>query len=649
MSNPNKPRTMLLAALVALAMGGVAVGSGSLAGSAPTGQGCEKTADKPGGPPACGKAQLGEAVVVAPHPLAAEAGATMLRMGGNAVDAAAAVQWALNVVEPPMSGVGGGAFILMYLADSGRLLAIDGRETAPAAASPTMFENAPLGSTVGHVRPSKEQLGIAVGVPGTLAAFDMALSEYGTMGLGQTLAPAIAVADEGFVVDAHLAFWIRTNYDKLRSWPASAEIYLTGATCPLAALPGASDVGCAGIPRLEGDVLRNPDLANTFRLLAQGGAEEFYTGEIAQAIVAAQSARGGIMTVEDLAGYAALERTPVSMSVHGVEVATMPLPSNAWTILQVLALLEPFEPATYGHNTVDGLDLFLQAFELAYEDRKQFFGAGKKEYSAEGVDRSVVLDCLLSPEYIDERRERIALGGAAQHRNESSCLQTLSGLNAGEAPSSEGNHFAEESHTTHFVVVDGWGNVVSVTTTIESAFGSGITVPGYGFLLNNEMTDFGSSGQAQPPRPGLRPPSSMSPTIVLDGGKPILALGSPGGSMIPQAVAQVLYNVIDHDLPLERAVAAGRVYQPDYFGDEISLAVGDFSWDRDVPPDVRLELRDRQQYAAPLEGFLTTSAGPIPIGNVQAAQWTGDAWLGVADDRYAVGAVVYVTPEEVAP
>jgi gamma-glutamyltranspeptidase/glutathione hydrolase len=535
--------------------------------------------------------------VAASHPLAAEAGAALLRAGGNAVDAAAAVQFALNVVEPQYSGIGGGGFLLLYLARTGQTVVLDGRETAPAASTPDQFlgpDGAPLPFAEAHLQ------GTAVGVPGTLQLVATALARFGTRPLAETLAPATALAADGFAVNRFLAADVAAHHAKLAAWPATAAIFLPD-----------------GQPLREGDPLRQPDLAHTFRLIAAGGPAVFYRGEIAQAIVDTQAQRGGRMTLADLAAYEVKERTPVVGTYRGHQVLSMPPPSSGGLTMQhLLHLLEPLELRRTGHNTAPTLHLMVEAMRLAYADRAHYLG--DDDFVA------VPRHGLLHPTYVATRR---ALLDPARANPDPQPGDPFAHEPAGAPPPATAAPAEESGHTSHFVVVDGEGNVVSFTTTIEAAWGSGLVVPGYGFLLNNELTDF--SFQPAGPNavePGKRPRSSMTPTLVFRDGQPVLALGSPGGSTIITTVLQVLLNVLEHGIDLQAAVDAPRLYSASY---------PDLTWEAAIPADTLDALRALGHQPTP---------SPTSLGSVQAARRRPDGtWLGAADPRRA-GTVIYVEP-----
>lgn len=555
-------------------------------------------------------------VVSAVHPLVAAAGAEMLRRGGNAVDAAAAVQWALNVVEPSMSGLGGGNMMLLWFNDTKEIVAIDGRELAPSASTPDQFvgsDGKPQPFATAHTR------GYAVGVPGTLRALELAVRIYGTLPFDSTFEPAIRIADDGFAVDPYLAAYVAGSEAKLRSWPASARLFLRDAVCPPEQTPltVSATVGCTGGRAVGvGDTFSNPDLANTFRLLQRDGVASFYGGQIGAAIVEAQAAREGRMTIDDLRNYEAKVREPLGLDYNGRRIVSFP-PASAGglTMLEMLGILEPFALGKKGHNSADTLHLMIEAMHLAYQDRYAYIG------DADVID--VPIRGLLSPAFHAERRALIDPTRANDDPSPGD-PRKHEGSSAGASPA----HAADSSvHTTHFVVVDGWGNIATVTTTIENLFGTGMVVPGFGFLLNNEMTDFDfRPGGPNSVAPDKRPRSSMTPTFVLEEGEPILALGSPGGPTITTTVMQVLLNVLEHGMSLEDAVSAPRIYSSDF---------PNVLWENGITVDVRNELAARGHQPG-------ANAGRI--GNVQAALRVEGSWMGVADNRAGQGGVEYVVP-----
>jgi gamma-glutamyltranspeptidase/glutathione hydrolase len=443
--------------------------------------------------------------------LATRTAVDMLAAGGNAVDAAVAAAAVLGVTEPYSCGIGGGGFLVAYLADEDRVVTIDHRETAPNSLREDSFLDA-----AGQPIPFGEAVtsGLGVGVPGTVRGWQQALSRYGTITLRQALQPAIDVARSGFVVDQTFASQTEANLDRFADFSSTRELFLDDdGTAP--------DVG---------SVLRNPDLADTYRLIARRGADAFYRGPIARDIVTTvnrppllagetRTVRPGGMDLGDLAAYAAPHRPPATVEYRGLEVAGMGPPSSGGsTVGEALNILEGFDLAAADRE--EAFHLQFEAAALAFADRNAYVG------DADYVD--VPLEELLSDEFAAERR-------------------ALIGETALPKPVAPGvPDSVEGESTTHLTVADDQGNVVSYTFTIESTGGSGIAVPGRGFLLNNELTDFNFvPGTANSPAPGKRPRSSMSPTIVLRDGEPVLAVGSPGGATIITTVLQILVDDLD--------------------------------------------------------------------------------------------------------
>jgi gamma-glutamyltranspeptidase / glutathione hydrolase len=495
-------------------------------------------------------------VVTAAHPLAAQAGADVLARGGNAVDAAAAVQFVLNVVEPQFTGIGGGGFLMIHLARHNRTVAIDGRETAPMAATPAQFQFSGLAPADRFAITSTT--GLSVGVPGALAAWDLALRRFGTRRLADVMAPAIEIAESGFVVNRFLANNIANDAGRAQLQPETAALFKPG-----------------GVPLKEGDVLKQPDLAKTFRLIAKHGSRVFYEGEIAQAIVTAQlrsrsplpDEGRGRMVLRDLASYRALLREPLAVHYRGYTLASMPPPSSgALTIGQMLMMVERFPVGDasqgFGFGAPNTLHVMAEAMRLAFADRAVWMG--DEDFV------SVPKAGLLNPDYVASRAVQINLGSRLATPAAGNPLPYDGGARGDKntrlpvIPA----EIDKPSHTTHFSVIDRWGNVVSSTTTIESLWGSGILVPSYGFLLNNELTDFnldptrnadtGNPG-ANDVAPGKRPRSSMAPTIVFKGHQPVLAYGSPGGASIINTVFNITLNLIDHGMSIQQAINAPRL------------------------------------------------------------------------------------------
>lgn len=489
-----------------------------------------------------------DGVVAVSHPAAAAAGARMLAAGGNAIDAAAAVQFALNVVEPQSSGIGGGAFMLVHLAKTGETFIVDSRERAPANARADMF--APDGLPMAF--PLASTSGLAVGVPGTLRGVDTALRHWGTKTLAATLAPAIELAARGFRVNRFLAADIANDGGRTQRHPETAAIFRPG-----------------GVPLAEGDWLVQPDLAATLRRIAAKGPDAFYRGAMARAIVKAQQrtrselgdAGKGRMTLADLAQYRAAIREPLIGHYRGWTLAGMPPPSSGGlTVLQMLGLLERFPLGDtaqgYGFGSPKTLHAMIEAMRLAFADRAVWIG----DADAAPVPRHG----LLHSAYLATRAALIQAG----RRMDTPQAGDPTPWDPAAVWPATSRAREESPHTTHFSVVDRWGNVASVTSTIEFSWGSGITVPGYGFLLNNELTDFnflpaadaavGNPG-ANDVAPGKRPRSSMAPTLLFRDGKPVAAYGSPGGATIINSVLNVTLNLVNHGMTMQQAIDAPRL------------------------------------------------------------------------------------------
>lgn len=475
----------------------------------------------------------GKFMVAAAHPLAAKAGEAVLRSGGNAMDAAVAVQMVLNVVEPQSSGIGGGAFMLYWDAKSRHLAAFDGRETAPAAAGPDYFLKAD-----GTPKPFWEAVigGGSVGVPGTLAMLELAHRMHGRQSWKGLFEPAIALAKRGFEISPRLAASIGSAGQKGLAGFAEAAATFFNAD---------------GSPKAEGTILTNPALAETFRVIAAEGAAALYSGAIAGDIVTAvRSTAGnpGVMTLEDLSAYRAKIREPVCSAYRAYQVCGMGPPSSgALTVGQILGMLEHFDLPGIGPKP-EAAHLFAEASKLAYADRGL--------YMADSDFTRMPTKGLLDPSYLTIRAQQIRQDKAIENPEPGNPPWRDAMLLAPDTQT-------ERPGTSHFVIRDAEGNAVSMTTTIETGFGSRIMVRG--FLLNNELTDF-SFLPSKDGRPianrvegGKRPRSSMAPTIVLKDGEPMLLAGSPGGSRIIAYVAQTLIAVLDWGMNPQAAINLGHV------------------------------------------------------------------------------------------
>ena len=481
-------------------------------------------------------------MVAAAHPLASQVGVDILKAGGNAVDAAVAVGFALGVVEPNASGIGGGGLMLIWFADSGKVVFIDSRETAPAAASAAMFELDEKGKVVPDVRGFNPVVigGRAVAVPGEVAGLLSALEQYGSMSRIQVMQPAIDHAERGITVSPVLAAMIAENYAALATFPASEKIYLND-----------------GFPRVAGDTLRNPDLANTLRLISEQGRDAFYHGPVAQSIVDAVQADGGLMTLQDLAGFEVSFRTPVSNSYRGFQVISAPPPSSGGThVIELLNIMENFDVRSMGLNSAESIHAWTEAMKLTFADRAV--------YMADSDFVEVPIKGLTSKQYARDQFERIDMNKVLQQAARGDPWTVGSGS------------------TTHFSVVDGDGNMVAYTKTINHFFASGITTPGTGILLNDQMDDFYKQpGMANSIAGGKRPLSSMSPTLLLKDDKPFATLGSPGGARIISTVAMLISDLVDFDMDIQSAINTPRIN---------SYEFGPLKMEARIPVDVQNEL-----------------------------------------------------------
>jgi len=465
-------------------------------------------------------------VVTAQH-LATEVGVDVLRRGGNAVDAAVAVGYALAVVYPAAGNLGGGGFMTLQLGD-GRKTFLDFREKAPLAATANMYLDAAgnvvkRSTTTGH---------LAVGVPGTVSGLDMALAKYGTMKRADLIAPAIRFAEEGFVLDAGDAAMFATATEAFKVDPATTAIFLK---------PG-------GQAYVAGDRLIQKDLGATLRQIREAGAAGFYKGPVARAIVASSSAGKGLITEADLDQYTTRELAPIECDYRGFHIVSAPPPSSGGVILcEILNVLEGYPLKDWGFRSAQAVHVQIEAMRHAYVDRNSYLG--DPDFVKNPLDR------LLDKAYAAKIRAAIDPQKAAVSKD----------LKPGVAPH-------EGSNTTHYSIVDGNGNAVSVTYTLNDWFGAKVTAGGTGVLLNDEMDDFTAKlgvpniyglvqGEANAIAPGKRPLSSMSPTIVTKDGKPVMVVGTPGGSRIITAVLHTIINVVDYGMNVQEAVDAPRFHQ----------------------------------------------------------------------------------------
>lgn len=520
-------------------------------------------------------------MVVTEHPSATQIGVETLRNGGNAIDAAVAVQLAMNVVQPHSSGIGGGGFMVIYDADENELYTVDNRERAPLGATADMFLN-DQGEPIPFGK--RTTLGQAVGVPGTLRACDLSLKRFGTMSLSKLIEPAISLAAPGGrvgKVGPALNSAIAGNVEDFNA--AAREVFLQN-----------------GEPLPVGTKIEQPKLADAFRAIQKYGAEAFYKGKIAEDTANVVQKNGGSMTADDLRRYRAPIDTPEYGTYQDVVVRTQPLPSSGGlTIAQILQLVEEFDLSQYGRRSAETYHALSAAFHLAYADRGGYMG------DKELLD--VPWQGLLDEDYVDQRRSKITFDSAdlagvepgnpwdfqpgkptyrikAPGESAKAPEEIFSPQNQSANSSDQMTSLAQDrGQTTHFTTADSDGNLVSWTSTIEQFFGTGIMVPEWGFMLNNELTDFDAiPGGPNEVEPTKRPLSSTSPTIVTKDGRPLFTIGSPGGKTIITTVAQIILNVVEFDMTLAEAVQEPRIYND---------TDPTLSWEPNVPLTARKKLK----------------------------------------------------------
>lgn len=529
-------------------------------------------------------------MVVAQEPLAADVGVAVLKSGGNAVDAAVAVGFALAVTHPFAGNIGGGGFMLIRMAD-GRTTFIDFREKAPRRATRNMYLD-PEGkltrdSLVGWR---------AAGVPGTVRGLELAQKKYGRQSWTELLQPAIDLASKGFPVSHWMMQSLHASADSLSHFPDSKLIFLKG-----------------GAFYDWNELFRQSDLARTLERIARQGANDFYEGETARIIAREMEKNGGMISVDDLRDYHAVERKPLEGDYKGYHIITAPPPSSGGVgILQMLAMLDGSGYEKTGAGSATTYHYLAEVMRRFYADRNEYLG--DPEFVKNPIER------LLDSSYIRERRASIdpSLATASE--------QISPGLPAAK----------ESAETTHYSIADEQGNVVAVTYTLNAGYGSGVTVPGAGFLLNDEMDDFAAKpgspnlfglvqGEANAIAPGKRPLSSMVPTIVLKNGKPFLALGAPGGSRIITAVLQVMLNVMDFGMNLQDAIDFPRVHHQ-WKPDRLDI-------ERGISPDTIALLKKA--------GYHIEETKPVVIARVEGILIDGGWLQGGHDERGAGKAVGY--------
>jgi len=524
-------------------------------------------------------------MVASQEAVATTIGLDVLKKGGNAVDAAVSVAFALAVTLPRAGNLGGGGFMMVHDAESGETVAIDYRERSGEAAFRDMYLN-----DQGEADSEKSRFsGLAVGVPGTVAGMALALERYGSISLADALAPAIALAENGIAVTADLAVSLKGLTERLQKWPSSEAIFYKEG----------------GVAFEPGEVLVQRDLAASLKLIAEQGVSAFYEGPIAEKIVAAVSAADGHLTMDDFATYEVKMREPVSGSYRGYDIVSMPPPSSGGVhIVQILNTLEPLPMSFLGHNSADSIHMMAEAMKFAYADRSEYLG------DPDFVD--VPIETLTSKAYAADILSQISRGRAA----------TAAEIGPGDLSAYESNE------TTHFSIVDEAGNAVANTYTLNFSYGSGMVAAGTGILLNNELDDFSAKpgvpnaygligGDANAVEARKRPLSSMSPTLVFQDGKPFLVTGSPGGSRIITTTLQVIMNVIDHGMNIAEATHAARIHHQ-WLPDELRAEEG-------LSPDTVRLLEQRGQKV------VVKSA----MGSTQSIMVTDDGLYGASDPRRA--------------
>lgn len=470
-------------------------------------------------------------MVASQNDVASQVGADILKQGGNAVDAAVAVGFALAVTLPRAGNLGGGGFMMVHLTEENKTIAIDYREMAPAAATRDMFLDKD-----GNVDNNKARFShLSSGVPGTVMGMHHALTKYGTMSWEQVIEPARKLAADGIIVSHDLAQNL-AGRKRLQENKASCAAYFK-ANC---------------VPYEYGELLVQEDLAWSFKEMQDHGPDAFYKGEIAKKIAAEMAKAGGVMTMADLANYKAVERKPVQGSFKGYDVISMPPPSSGGVhIIQMLNMLDSYPLAEQGVNTASTIHAMVEVMKRAYADRSIYLG------DPDFVD--VPMKKLMAPEYAKELNQDI----------QECCITPSEKIRPTIFPG------YESPDTTHYSVMDRWGNAVSNTYTLNFSYGSGVTIPGTGILMNNEMDDFSAKpgipnafgligGESNAIEPAKRPLSSMTPTFVFKDGKPYIVTGSPGGSRIITTVLQIILNVLVHDLNIEDATHTPRIHHQWY-------------------------------------------------------------------------------------
>ncbi|WP_319401996.1 gamma-glutamyltransferase [uncultured Anaeromusa sp.] len=529
-----------------------------------------------------------QGVVAAAHPLAAQAGLEVLKKGGNAFDAAVATAFTLGVVEPNASGIGGGGFAIVYVAKEQKSYVIDFREVAPQKGNANFYKRDEKGKILDDALATGWY---SAGVPGEVAGMDMINKKFGSMKWADLMQPAIKQAEEGLVISQNLSKITTDEFDRMQKFPSKAFFEKTFIK--------------DGLPVQAGDKVINKDYAKSLKKIAQGGAEVFYKGELADAIAKDYQKNGsGWITKEDLANYQAVLREPLKSTYRGYTIEVVPPPSSGGlTVAEILNVLEGFEITKMGATSADYIHDFIETQKLAFADRSKYMGDPSFiEIPSTG---------LLNKKYAAQERGQINQQKASDDK---------------VAPGNPNPY--EAGSTTSFSIIDKEGNMISVTKSINHFYGGGVVPEGTGIMMNDHMEDFdGALGKINSPEPGKKPLSSMSPVIVLKDGKPFMTLGSPGGPRIISAVANVLVNIIDFGMDIQAAIEAPRYHNPNAKTTDIESSVSQ---------EVIKNLEAR--------GHKFTMKNPLDLffGGVQGVMYTPDGKLrGGADPRRDGVAVGY--------
>jgi gamma-glutamyltranspeptidase/glutathione hydrolase len=450
-------------------------------------------------------------VVAAANPYASKIGLDIMKNGGNAVDAAVAMAFTMGLVEPNASGPAGSGFMMIHDAKTGKQAFLDYLPTAPAALTQEIFES--------YDKPTQKKTGVAAGVPGAVDGWLTALENYGTMSAEQVLEPVIELAEKGYVISPHLVEVVQDSYELILSHEETAKVFLK-----------------EDLPYEAGEVFKNPDYAKVLRKIAKEGKDGFYKGEVAEAIVQAVKADGGLMTLEDLANYKAKFREPVGVDYRGYKVISAPPSSSGGiAVLEGLNIAQKFDVKAMGSNTPETLHLWSEIFKVVHADRYN--------YVADPDFSHIPVDVLTSEQYAKDRLKAIDMEKSAEEQKPGSPLEY-------ESPS-----------TTHISIMDKEGNMVSMTNSVGLYFGCGVVPKNTGFVLNTYVFNFSKDYEVNKAAPGKRARSTMSPTIILKDGKAFATLGTPGGGRIPGTVMQIISNIIDHGMGIQDAINQPRIHQ----------------------------------------------------------------------------------------